>query len=63
MFSSVGGEILSPLKTFMGTKGRSFSTGGNNVGFGVGVYEYDYKHDLSTLGQYGQLVCFGHKEQ
>jgi hypothetical protein len=28
----------------MGTKGRSFSTGGNSVGFGVGVYEYDYKH-------------------
>jgi hypothetical protein len=28
----------------MGTKGLSFSTGGNSVGFGVGVYEYDYKH-------------------
>jgi hypothetical protein len=28
----------------MGMKGHSFSIGGNRVGFGVGVYEYDYKH-------------------
>jgi hypothetical protein len=44
MFSWVDGEIPSPLKTFMGTKGRLSSIGGNSVGFGVGVYEYDYKH-------------------
>ena len=40
----VDGEIPSPLRTFMGTKGLSFSIGGNSVGFDVGVYEYDYKH-------------------
>jgi len=44
MFSWVGGEIPSPPKTFMGTKERSSSIGGSNVGFGVDVYEYDYKH-------------------